>query len=316
VKLRDAVQLFLGEYKASTARAYGDNLKMFMQYVAGGLDVDKVTVSEAIRAVQLYESRETVKSVYTVNKFIRTVKCFFNWCVSIELIEKSPARKILKRSEPTNDVLERTMPEDVYFSLLKHYTAAAEFDPKRNLRMLALLVFLGTSARRGGAAGLRWSDIDFAEREAMVTEKMDNTRSLFLDDECIAVLRRWQIMQKATEGDYVFSVKGGSIAPSALGKFFRDWCHKAGFDKPGCKNGWGPHSVRHYVGVDLQDALGNEIEAAGIMGHDVATFRRSYASQDKKRLKAAAEKAARQRRVNRKKIVPHIDFLKRDDDTG
>lgn len=316
MKLRDAVQLFCGEYKATTARGYSADLNMFMQYVAGGLDLGRITTPEIIRAVQQYEARETVKSVYTVNRFIKTIKRFFNWCVNIELLEKSPAKKVLKRAEPNNDVLERTMPEDVYFGLIDYYTAAANFDPNRNLRMLALLYFLGTSARRGGAAGLRWSDINFAEREALVTEKMANTRSLFLDDECIAVLRRWQIMQKTTQGDYVFSRNGGPIGAHALGKFFRDYTHKAGYDKPGCKTGWGMHSVRHYVGVDLQDAGLNEVEAAGVMGHTVQTYRDYYASQDKVRLKEAAMKAARKRRVNRAKIKPYVEFLNADKDTG
>jgi site-specific recombinase XerD len=316
MKLRDAVKLFLGEYKPGTRRSYGDDLNIFMQYVAPSLDVKDITMPEVIRAIQLYEQRETVKSVYTVNKHIRTVRRFFNWCVQLELIEKSPARKILKRPEPNNDVLERTMPEDVYFGLINHYTDAAKIDPKRYTRFLALLHFLGTSSRRGGAAGLRWDDIDFATREVLVIEKGEKTRTLFLDDDTINVLRRWQLIQKASQGDYVFSLKGSAITPSALGKFFRDYCHKAGYDKPGCKNGWGIHSVRHYVGIDLQDAGVGEIEASGIMGHTVQTYRNFYASQDKGRLKAAALATAQKRRVNRKKIVPHIDFLKRDDETG
>jgi integrase len=316
VKLRDAVELFLGEYKASTARAYGDNLKMFMQYVAGGLDVEKITMPEVIRAVQLYEARETVKSVYTVNKYIRTLKCFFNWCVRVELLEKSPARKILKRAEPNNDVLERTMPEEVYFGLIKYYTAAAELDPKRYLRFLALLYFMGMSARRGGAAGTTWDDINYEIHEVTVTEKGDNTRTLFLDDETSNVLRRWQLVQKASEGNYVFSRKGGPITPKALGKFFRDYTHKAGYDKPGCINGWGPHSLRHYVGVDLQTAGVVEVEAAGIMGQSVSTYRRYYANQDKVRLKDAAMKVARKRRIERNKIRPYIDLLNTDENTG
>lgn len=316
MKLRDAIELFVGEYKPGTQRSYRDDLGMFMQYVAPGLDVKDITTLEVIRAVQLYEQRETVTSPYTVNKHIRTVKRFFNWCIQVELLEKSPAKKVMKRSEPNNDVLERTMPEAVYFGLIDHYTEAARFEPKRYLRFLALLHFLGTSSRRGGASGLRWHDIDFANREAIVTEKGINTRTLFLDDDTMNVLRRWQLIQMASEGDYVFSIRGGTISPHALGKFFRDYCHKAGYDKPGCINGWGIHSVRHYVGIDLQDAGVNEIEASGIMGHTVETYRNYYASQDKVRLKEAALSAARKRRASRKKIVPHIDFLNKDEGTG
>lgn len=316
MKLREAVELFVGEYRGRTAQGYRDDMRMFMQYVAGGLDLTAITMPEVLRAIQQYESRETVKSVYTVNRFIRAIKRFFNWCVEVELLEKSPAKKILKRAEPNNDVLERTMPESVYFGLIDYYTLAAEIDPKRYLRMLALLHFLGTSSRRGGAAGLRWSDIDFSTREVQVTEKGTKTRTVFLDDDARAALQRWKLMQKASQGDYVFSVKGGPIGAHALGKFFRDYCHRAGYDKPGCKNGWGMHSVRHYVGIDLQDAGVNEVEAAGIMGHTVQTYRDYYASQDKVRLKEASLKAQRRRRMERAKIKPFVEFPKSDENTG
>lgn len=316
MKLREAVDLFVGEYRGRTAQGYRDDMRMFMQYVAGGLNLTAITMPEVIRAVQSYEDRPTVKSPRTVNRFIRTVTRFFNWCVEMEELDKSPARKVQKRAEPRNDVLKRTMPEGVYFGLIEYYTAAATFDPKQNLRFLALLYFMGMSARRGGAAGVTWDDISYENREVIVTEKGGKTRVLFLDDDTIAVLRRWQLLQKTTKGNYVFSKNGGAISPHALGKFFRDYTHRAGYDKPGCKNGWGPQSLRHYVGIDLQDAGVNEIEAAGIMGHTVATYREHYASQDKVRLKEAAEKAARKRRVNRSKIRPYIDFKAKDEGTG
>ena len=152
-----------------------------------------------------------------------------------------------------------------------------------------------------------WPHINYAAKEAVVTEKGGVTRYIFLPDDCVAVLRRWQLLQNAIEGKHVFTLKGGAIRPDALGKFFRDHCHQAGFDKDANTRGWGPHSVRHYVGIDLQDKGINEIEAAGIMGHSVNTYRGYYAAQNKERLKEAAFKAARQRYADRKKVT-QIDF--------
>lgn len=314
MNLIDTIELFLGEYKGATVRTYSQDLKMLLQYIAGGVKLEDITVTEVTTAIQRYERRETVTSVYTVNKFIRTVRRFFNWCVYMEFLEQTPARRARFRPQPNNDVLERTMPEEVYFGLIEHFTERVFYD-KPALRMLALLHFLGTGARRGGAAGLQWRDIDYPNREATITEKGQKTRTVFLDDETIAVLRRWQLQQRADEGDYVFSYRGGSLLAPSLGKFFRDWCSKAGFDKPDGL-GWGMHAVRHYVGIDLQDAGVNEIEAAGIMGHSVETYREFYAAQDKERLREAALKTVRARRINRKKISTDIDFKKGKTETG
>lgn len=317
--LSDAVQDFLGRYqrKPLTQRSYADALRWITRYIGSELDITLVTPLDVVRAIQQYEARPSVGSVYTVNKMIRTWQTFFNWCVNMDVLDKSPARSLMKRPEPNNDVLERTMPEHVYFGLLDFYSNAAGVDPKRYLRMLCLLHVLGSSGRRGGVAALQWSDIDFALREATVTEKGEKTRTLLFSRECVQVLREWQLLQKNTGGNYVFSVKGGTISSNALGKYFREYCHRAGFDKGGDSNtrGWGPQAVRHFVGIDLQDAGVGEIEAAGIMGHAVSTYREYYASQDKKRLKDAADRRHRRTAARRKaRIEPFSPSVQ--DDTG
>lgn len=314
MQLSEAIDLFLGQYKTTTRRTYHDDMKAMLRYIAPGLEIETIKFVEVERAIQQYESRDTVSSVYTVNKLIRTIKRFFNWCVDVEIIDKSPAKNVIFRSEPNNDVLQRTMPDNVYNGLLEYYSLAAKLNPKRNMRFLALLHFLGTSARRRGCAYLKWSDINFAKREAMIYDKRDEYRIVFLSDECASVLQRWQLLQKNTEGEFVFTMKGGSINPDALGKFFRDWCHKAGFDKEG-NRGWGIHSVRHNVGVALQDAGIPEIEAAGIMGHTVQTYRAYYATQDKTRLKNSASKLHKLR-SNKRKSQSFLEILDDDEATG
>lgn len=315
----EAIELFLGQYKPSTRRTYGDDLKSLTRYIAPGLPLTEIKFAEVERAVQQYEQRSTVNSVYTVNKFIRTTKRFFNWCVQIEELQKSPAALVLFRPEPKNDVLERTMPNQTYEALIDYYTLAAQLNP-RNLRFLSLLHFLGSSARRRGCAYLRWSDIDLDKREAVIYDKADVHRVVFISPEAAAVMRRWHLVQKATEGDYVFTVKGGPINPHALGKFFRDWCAKAGFNKPVAPGekpvrGWGIHSVRHNVGIYLQDSGVNEIDAAGVMGHTVQTYRNSYAAHDIERRRAAARKMHTRRSAQRKQPpAPAIRPFK--DETG
>lgn len=305
MNLAKAVAIFLGEYSGATVLTYRQDLHMLLNYIAGGIDLADITITEVVTAVQRYESRSTVNSVYTVNKFIRTVRRFFNWCREMEYIQISPARRTKFRPEPNNDVLERTMPEDTYFALIDHFTERAKWD-KPAMRMLALLHFLGSSSRRGGANGLRWRDIDWDNREALVTEKGNKTRTVFLDEETIIALRRWQIQQNNYKGDYVFSYRGGSIDARSLSKFFRDWCHKSGIEEPHC--GFGMHAIRHYVGIDLQDAGVNKIEAAGVMGHSVQTYENFYASQDKERLREAHKKTASKRRAARRKINNTVDF--------
>lgn len=305
--LSEAIEDFLQRYQSSpkTQDTYRSILRWIPEYVGGGLPLVAITPLDIERAIANYEARPTVNSVYTVNKMVKNWKTFFRWCVTVEKIQRSPARVLMKRSEPNNDVLERTMPEHVYYGLLDHFTEAVKFDPNKYLRMLCLLHVAGTGARRAGMAGLRWQDINFAKREAWVTEKGEKTRVIYFSQGCIQVLREWQLLQKNENGDYVFSKKGGTISANALGKFFRDYCHDAGFDKGGEDQvrGWGLHAIRHLIAILMQDAGVNEVEAAGIMGHAISTYRAYYASQDTKRLRASSEKRYRLIEARRKTKV-------------
>ncbi|MEL6309789.1 MAG: tyrosine-type recombinase/integrase [Chloroflexota bacterium] len=305
--LSEAIEDFLRRYQSSpqTQDTYRVILRWIPEYVGGGLALDAITPLDIERAIAAYEARPTVNSVYTVNKLVKNWKTFFNWCVDVEKIQRSPARALMKRSEPNNDVLERTMPEHVYYGLLDHFTEAVKFDAKRFLRMLCLLHVAGTGARRAGIAGLRWQDINFAKKEAWVTEKGEKTRVIYFSVPCIQVLREWQLLQKNEKGDFVFSKTGRTISANALGKFFRDYCHDAGFDKGGPDEvrGWGLHAIRHLIAILMQDAGVNEVEVAGIMGHAISTYRAYYASQDTTRLRASSEKRYRLIEARRKTKV-------------
>lgn len=249
-----AIHLFLGEYIASTRRAYGYTLNEMLAYIGPARPLTDIRPDHLIEYVQHLRKRPSLKSPASVNKHIKTIKTFFNWCVKTGFLEVSPARGLKRVRQASSVDRVKAMPDHVYEELL----AYTRYHPRHH----ALVLFLGdTGCRIGGAAGLRWRDIDLKHRRAVVTEKGKPPRPVFFGDVCAQALASWR-MRHPMRGDYVFSDDGRRIHNDNLGQMFRRACIRAGIGS------WGPHSLRHRKGHQLADASVAPSLAAKALGHE------------------------------------------------
>jgi site-specific recombinase XerD len=296
--LGEAAQVFLLRYRKDTTRlAYQTDLNHLTNFIAPGVMLRSITGFDMDRTMGSFLKIETIQSVHTINKFIKSLHTFFNWAQKRGLIDNASALKPDYLPVPENSVLERTMPNDHYNRLVSFYSALAATYPLKYQRALALVLFMGdTGTRREGLARLRWSDISFAENEATTLEKGDKSHHRPFGQATSSVLKQWQLIQKV--GDeispfhaHVFSEHGQDMTGPAVAQYFRRRCIEANVHSSGA-NGYGPHSVRHNLGFRLQDAKVPDNLAAAVMGHDVQTYRKHYAATDHTRVKEAALEVA------------------------
>lgn len=281
--LERAVELFLREHIPSTAKAYGYTLRGLQDYIGPARPLMQVKPEDVIEYMQMVRERPAIKSPATVNKHIKTIRTFFNWCLKSGLMTGSNPAMGLKRQRQKKMVdREKAMPDAVYDEVL----AYAKWTP----RYLALVLFLGdTGCRIGGAAGLRWADIDFETRMAIVTEKGEKTRPVFFGVETAEALRRWREQHTGRRGDYVFQQDGKQMTNGSLGQLFERICRRA------VGKGWGPHSLRHRKGHQLADHHVAPSLAAKALGHSSpVTTMEYYYPEDWERVQAEMEKLTRQ----------------------
>lgn len=121
--LGEAVDVFLGEYIPTTRRTYREDLVVFMTYVPASLPLHEIKPFEVIRAVQNYEKRPGVKSVHTVNKFIKHVGTFFRWAERTGLISSAPINGVRKRAVPQNNgnSVQKAMPDELFQRMVTFY---------------------------------------------------------------------------------------------------------------------------------------------------------------------------------------------------
>ena len=298
--LEECVTTFLERYeKRTTRRAYKRDLigtstsKGLALLIGLGIRINQIRAFDLTRAFNNFKAQPGIESPHTINKWVKSVKVFFNWCVKIDLLEKSPAKAITSVPTPDDSVLERTMPPTDFDAYVDYFRSLSTLKPKYLRALLLALLTRDTSARTGGLAGLRWKDVDFNEQSIQTTEKGGRIHIRFFGDVTAQVMRQWQIQQKVkrefiedddTDTAFVFGRYGNQMTPPALGQYFRRRCKDAGVKPQGLQ------AVRHLTGVMLQDEGVPSHLAAEVMGHSVETYIKSYASTDPKRKKQAASK--------------------------
>lgn len=265
--LDQAINLFLGEHKPTSAASYGYELRQMSDFVGGARPVEGITPALMIEYHQWLRSKNYAPA--TLTKKIKSAKIFFSWCARLELVPRSPATALKQPRPPRAITRDKAMREDELSKIL----AAVEFKP----RDTALILFLAdTGVRRGAAAGMRIGDLDMRNRRAVVTGKGDKTRTVSFGWECDTALKKWLAKRNNSQGDYVWHRYGAPMQAANVSRIVRRACEAAGV------RSLGAHSLRHRKGHQFADARIAPSVAATALGHSdvVITLTHYYPSDE------------------------------------
>lgn len=288
--LQETITLFLGEHKQSTRDSYKFVLKFMADYVGPARPLDQISPASLIEFMQHTWNRPQIKSTASYNKYAKTIRTFFNWCVKAGFLEKSPARGVRYRRDETRVSKDKAMPDHLYEQLLDF----AKWNPRYHV----LVLFLGdTGCRIGGAAWLQWQHIDLVQRLAYVTEKGKSPRPVFFGEECQLALKRWHEVCTFDKGDFVFAKHGNQLTNDSLGQLFTRICMYARIGN------YGPHSLRHRKGHQLADHKVPPTVAAKALGHEsILTTLEYYYPDDLDRVQREMEKLSH--KAKRPQLLP------------
>jgi len=286
--LGDCIELFLSQYSTSSAASYKSPLMdLGTRFLSLERDLSTISSIDLIKYMGVVDERPQVKSPATYNKYVKTLRTFFNWCVKLNLIEDSPAKAIKKKSIRESIPKSKAMPEATLFRLITFYEQWEKVN--NDPRPLALIRFLAdTGCRIGGAAGL--------SRDRLLLDKpiIQNNQKIYrvllfekgrpepniyyFGEDTAKVLRRWLLHHA---GENVFSINGKGIKANNLARRFRIWCQRAD-----CGS-WGPHSLRHAKGHKAARNLPLSV-AAGLLNDSEEIFIKFYAPKEEKFIQEGA----------------------------
>lgn len=205
ITIETAVKTFLSIETLGLAREtrawYEKRLMAFAGWVEKTKPIKKISESDLLK---YYAELETRVSSDTTHGHIRILKKFFRFLHDREMIKTNIAKN-LKMPRLAKRARKGISDKNVMLIL----NAA-----KSNTRDYAVLNFLeSTSARRGGVANLKLSDLNLDKpepycRRVTIFEKGKKDRTVIMSRECLNALKKY-IKSRDSNSEYVFIAQDG-----------------------------------------------------------------------------------------------------------
>lgn len=240
-----------------------------------------------------HDQRAGPLSPATIHKFYRILRAMLNRAVDWGYLSENPCNKLPKEERPQPRYKKRIiLQEDQLKNLLSLLFALKDTARNVKYKLLVYLSLLG-GTRRGELFALKWSDIDWDNRQIRIAKslyKLKNTpattkapktdgseRSIYIDDRAVALLKQhrehqqlWLKKRKLTnKDDYLFlaveQIEGSGIAKVANPSGFYHWLHN--FMKHNNLPVIPLHSLRHMTATYALASGADLVSVQKIMGH-------------------------------------------------
>lgn len=250
--LSEAVHTYINLDRAPTTNAtYTQILTRAAVSLGPDRDIRLITTLDLLDYVRrLHEGR----SPSTVDLHARVLRGLFSWCVTLGLIEMSPAANVNVRVPSTDPSKSRAIPTAVLRQMI---------DLASTRDRAILLFFADTGCRLGGIVTLTIPRLNLPARSAMLHEKGDRYYWVDYGDTTAAALTAWLAQRPKSPSDAVF------IGPRTLQALHHESVASmvANLSKKVCGQAYRPHSIRHWVGETWAEAGESVYTIQGKLGH-------------------------------------------------
>lgn len=270
----------------NTLRYYSSRLKKFYEYCKFvPIELQNVT-ADVIRGYIADGLINHNWSYTNADNDRRILSSFFSWAADEDIIRKNPVAKVkaLKQRKTIRKPFTNTEIEKMRDWLVHN----------GDIRDRAIFEFLlSTGCRISECCGIKISDINIAEKEAIVLGKGNKERIVFLNDTSIYYLKRYLEVLPAEKhaGDYLFVSKEKSQKTGLHYKFGKSGCEIM-IREMGRALGIEafPHKFRH-TAATIALSRGMAIEQVRqMLGHEQIATTLIYAHSDITTVKQAHQK--------------------------
>jgi integrase len=293
LRLADAAKRWCAEKRAgirpSTARTYGDAMDRWVDEI--GTQWVDATEPADVRTVMAEWS--ATLSAATINTRLRVLRTFAKETKAWHIVDG-----VRQAGEKPTEA--STAAEKAKGLRLEELRLLFASGPKWGASWWPLLFTLAvTGMRFGEAAGLRWSDVDFAKRLVHVRRSVHRhheaqpktlagIRTVALDPELVAVLKRHRASTGAFEG-LVFRGPRGHVSNTGARKAMLRVCAAAGVhlgSRPAL------HCLRHAMHNALRQATHESVRQS-ILGHAGVESGKAYTAAEIREQREAIGKVMR-----------------------
>lgn len=283
MQLAEAVQEFLLAYSGvkspATVALYRSDLRHLVEVLGAERDITTIQLPDLRRwRAQLVARRSkwggrssrpaeaAPCAPATIHRQVRQVRRFFRWLQEEEYLTENPARRLELPQLPA--ALPKAATQEDMVLMLREARATSARD------YAILCVLVDTACRVGGLIGLRLGDLDLANGEAVVREKGQKSRAVFLSAPTVRAIRAYLAERSALGSDVLFlGRRGGPMTKSGVYRALERIAERAGVT-----GRFNPHSFRHGAARAMLQNGADLGTVSRLLGHsDIETTHRHYA---------------------------------------
>lgn len=217
----------------------------------------------------------------TINRYLVSIKRFFNWAFDNEFVRRDPSRIVKLVAQTPRPPRHLTNQEEA------HLMAAVQAG--NNLRDITLItLMLHTGLRVGEVCNLKWEDVVCGERSGHVTVwgKRNKYREVPLNSTVRNTLQEFED-DLVVKPEVLFPSRrtGKQLTSRAIGFLIKKYARRAGI--PDLR----PHDLRHRFGYRMAEKVPLH-RLAQIMGHDSLDTTLIYIQGTQSDLQQAVESIA------------------------
>ena len=254
-----------------TVRAYRETVTRFLRQLPPDMTDPADVQAEYI---YVYLGAFTGHSLETRHRYFREVRCFFNWLVELEYLERSPFQG-LKNVRLPQRIVEPYRGTEVE-ALLDACSETAIGVRDRAL----LLILLDTGARCSEIVQLNLEDLDVAERRLRILHgKGNKQRVVPFADRCASALSDYLVERGAEPGPLFVAgtphrglTSGVALRPNGLKQLLRRLGKRTGIQKVHA------HRFRHTFATWAIQHDARELDVQYLLGHSSPDMVRRYSS--------------------------------------
>ncbi len=256
-----------------TVRAYRESLTRFLRALA---EDGAPSAASAIESAHVYTylGRYTHLRTETRHRYFREVRCFFNWLVEAEYLERTPFRGMRNVRVPQR-IVQPFSGDDVTRLL----TACSEGPMAERDRAL-LMLLLDTGARCSEVVQLNLADLDLdTHRLRVLHAKGNKQRVVPFAGRCEAALRSYLAVRGDEPGPLFLAstghanlLPGVALQPNGLKQLLRRLGAKTGIAKVHA------HRFRHTFATWAIQHDARELVVQYLLGHSSSDMVRRYSS--------------------------------------
>lgn len=270
------------QYSDKTEKAYGDDIRDFLEFLSESGDSDYLKVTYQDIRVYLAYLHDKQYSRNTTGRKISSLRSFYQFLLRQEIVSENPFTYVQMRKHQLR------LPRFFYEKEMDALFDVVKGEDNLSLRNEALLeVLYGTGIRVSECANLKINDIDFAHNVLLIHGKGNKERYVPFGSYSEAALytylkksRKDLMGEQETKHNYLFvNHRGDQITPSGISYILKELIKKSSLTSD-----IHPHMLRHTFATHLLNNGADMRTVQELLGHASLSSTQIYAHVTKEKL--------------------------------